>query len=60
MEPGNLILFEDHTGDVYYGYIMYLDTDYANDVFYHVRWDNGKETDIYDRDHEDGSIKVIQ
>ena len=60
MEPGNLVKYEDYDGDVRIGYVMYLDTDYANDVFYRIRWDDGSETDEYYRDDEFGSIEVLQ
>ena len=56
MEPGNLVKCEDH-GYISYGYVMYLDTDYANNVFCHIRWTDGSETDVY---AEDSIIEVIQ
>ena len=59
MEPGNLVRCESYDGDVNYGYVMYLDTDTTNNVYYRIRWDDGSETDEY---VEDGypEIEVIQ
>lgn len=60
MEIGNLVRYERFPDEVSFGYIMYLDTDYANDILYHIRWDDGSETDEYEEDFENGVIKVIQ
>ena len=60
MEPGNLVRYERFPGEVNFGYIMYLDTDYGQDVFCHIRWDDGTETDEYECTFYDGIIKVIQ
>ena len=57
MEPGNLVKYEDYDGEVSYGYVLYLDTDYHNDVYCRIRWDDGSETDEHVPSHE---IKVIQ
>ena len=60
MEPGNLVKYVDRNGYVIIGYVMYLDTDYANDVYYHIRWHDGSETDEYDDNDPNDIIEVIQ
>ena len=60
MEPGNLVMYEDYDGDVYFGYVLYLDTDANNGVYYHIRWNDGTESDEPHRNYRDGVIKVIQ
>ena len=60
MEPGDLVRYELFPEEVYYGYVMYLDTDYANDVFYRIRWTDGSESDEYECDLHNSVIKVIQ
>ena len=60
MEPGNLVKYVDRNGYVIIGYVMYLDTDYANDVYYHIRWNDGSETDEYDDNDPNDIIEVIQ
>ena len=60
MEPGNLVKYEDYSGDVYFGYVLYLDTDANNDVYYRIRWNDGSETDEYEDNDPDDIIEVIQ
>jgi hypothetical protein len=60
MEPGNLVKYEGLDGYVYYGYVLYLETDSSNEVFYHVRWNDGTESDEPHYNYRDGVIKVIQ
>jgi hypothetical protein len=60
MEPGNLVRFEDYTGDVYIGYVICLDTDYDNEVYCRIRWHDGSITDEYEDSNASGTIEVIQ
>ena len=47
MKPGDLVKYEDLDGTTSFGYVMYLDTDYANDVYCRIRWSDGRETEDY-------------
>ena len=60
MEPGNLVKYEDRNGYVIIGYVVYLDTDYDNDVYYRIRWNDGSETDEYEDNDPNDIIEVIQ
>ena len=60
MKPGDLVRYELFPDEVYFGYVMYLDTDYANDVFYRIRWTDGTESEEYERELHNSVIKVIQ
>jgi hypothetical protein len=60
MKPGDLVKYEDYDGDVYIGYIMYLDTGNYSEVTYHIRWDDGSVSDEYESTFHNSIIKVIQ
>ena len=60
MEPGNLVRYEDRNGHVIIGYVIYLDSDYANDVYYRIRWNDGSVTDEYEDNDSYDIIEVIQ
>ena len=60
MEVGKLVKYKSLSGEVNFGYIMYLDADYGQEVFCHIRWDDGTETDEYEYAFDDGVIEVIQ
>ena len=60
MEPGNLVIYEDYCGYVSFGYVLYLDTDENNDVYYRIRWHDGSETDEYEDNDPDDIIEVVQ
>lgn len=60
MESGNLVKYEDRNGHVMIGYVMYLDADYDNDVYYRIRWHDGSVTDEYEDNDPNDIIEVIQ
>ena len=60
MKVGDLVRYERFPDEVFFGYIMYLDTENYSEVTYHIRWDDGSETDEFEADFENGVIKVIQ
>tara|TARA_B100000674_G_C37901108_1_gene943798 strand:+ start:1397 stop:1579 length:183 start_codon:yes stop_codon:yes gene_type:complete len=60
MEPGALVKYERFPDEVFFGYIMYLDTENFSEVTYHIRWMDGEESDEFESDFENGVIKVIQ
>lgn len=60
MKPGYLIKHEDYDGEVSYGYVLYIDVNYNNEVYYHIRWSDGSETDVYESEYHNNVIQVIQ
>ena len=60
MKVGNLVKYEDYYGYVSFGYVLYLDTDENNDVYYRIRWHDGSVTDEYEDNDPNDIIEVIQ
>ena len=60
MEPGSLVRFEDYSGDVYFGVVLYIDTDSTQETLYHIFWNDGSKTLEPDCQYQDGIIEVIQ
>ena len=60
MKVGNLVKYKDYDGYVSFGYVLYLDTDANNDVYYRIRWHDGSETDEYEDNDPDEFFEVIQ
>ena len=60
MEPGALVRFEDYSGDVYFGVVLYIDTDSTQETLYRIYWNDGSKTLEPDSQYQDGIIEVVQ